>query len=701
MSTITSTGLGSGLDINTIVTAIVDAEKDPVTLKINTSTGKATAMISAYGLLNSELSLFKDSYEDLSRTSSFSAATASSSDSSILDATLGIGAATGSWEFEIKQRAQAQTIVTSSANSYSEASSEIGTGVITFEYGTYNDDGSFSINPDKALETLTIDTSNNSLDKMRDAINEGDYSVSASIINDGTNYRLVLTNKETGEASAMQMTVVDDDGDNSDASGLSVFTYSADIKHLDETVTAQDAKIVMDGIEITRSSNEITSVIEGVTLNINGATEVGETVSLTIDQDTSTVEEQLEAFVENYNNTITKMNSLTLDGGENGTDGALNGDSTVRNIQNQMRSILNTMVDHIDGPIHSFADLGFLTNRDGTLSIDTTLLINEDGSTSTHTRFSDAMANHMDSVADFFTASGGASDSLISFESNSGLTEPGSYDIEVTKLATQGQLTGIAHSAFPIVINANNDTFKLRLDGFLSEDITLSSQTYNSIEELTTELQSKINSDPNFVQNGLNVSIIEDAGVISIVSNSYGSSSTVAITEMENSSFATLLGLTMSGGGSTNITGEDAEGLIDGNVAYGDGQFLLSEKGDSTGIKVLINGGALGERGQVTYAEGMSSLMNNILDGIIDNNISSTDGDIGYSGSIIDGKIDSLYKQITIDDEKLESLTYKMDKLETRLYKQFNAMDIAVSNLSNIMEYLESALAALPGYTND
>ncbi|WP_022943083.1 flagellar filament capping protein FliD [Psychromonas hadalis] len=698
MSSITSTGLGSGLDINAIVTAIVGAEKDPALAKMIKSSGQATAMISAYGMLNSELSAFKSSYSELGRSSSFSAASASSSDSSILDAKLGIGAATGSWEFEVKQRAQAQTIVTSSANSYAEASSEIGTGVIKFEFGTYNDDGSFSINPDKAFETLTIDTSNNSLDKMRDAINEGDYSVSASIINDGTNYRLVLTNKETGEASAMQMTVVDDDGDNSDTSGLSAFTYSATVKHLDETATAQGAKIVMNGIEITRETNEISNVIEGVTLNINGE-EIGKKVTLTIKQDTSKVEEQLKAFVENYNSTITKMNSLTADGGVGGSSGALNGDSTVRNIQNQMRGILNTMVDHIDGPIHSFADLGFLTNRDGTLSIDTNILINEDGSASTHTRFSNAMANHMDSVADFFTASGGASDSLITFEGKSGLTKPGTYDIEVTKLATQGQLTGIAHSGFPMTINASNDTFKLRLDGFLSEDITLSSKTYTSIEELTTELQSKINSDPNFVKNGLNVSIIEDAGVISIVSNSYGSSSTVAITEMEDPSFAILLGLTMSGSGSTNTTGENAEGLIDGKVAYGDGQFLLSEKGDSTGIKVLINGGALGDRGQVTYAEGMSSLMNNILDGIIDKNISSTDGDIGYSGSTIDGKIDSLYKTITHNDEKQASLIYKMDKYEARLYKQFNAMDMAVSNLSNTMEYLKATLDALPGYT--
>ncbi|WP_166371148.1 flagellar filament capping protein FliD [Psychromonas sp. SA13A] len=679
MTSITSTGLGSGLDINSIVTAIVDAEKDPALASMTSAAAAATAAISAYGVLNSELSAFKDSYEDLSRSSTFSAATSSSSDSGILNATLGIGAATGSWSFEVEQQAKAQTIVSSSANSYTDSASEVGTGTISLSYGSYGTDGSFSINPDKAIETLTIDASNNSLGELRDAINEGDYSVSASIIDDGSNYRLVLTNKETGEENAMQLTVVDDDGDNSDATGLSALTYSADVKHMDQTSTAQDAKIIMNGIEITRSTNEISSVIEGVTLNIGGETEVGETVSLTITQDTSAVEEQINAFVENYNNTITQMNSLTAYGGESGSDGALNGDSTVRNIQNQMRAVLNTTVSHSGGVVQSFADLGMLTNLDGTLSLD------EDTLTA-------AMNNDMESIANFFTASGGASDSLIDFESKSTFTVPGTYDLEVTKLATQGVLTNSAPT-MPFTIDSSNDTFKIRLDGFLSNDIVLSAGTYNTMEEYTTELQSKINSDANFVENDLNMSILESAGVLSFTSNSYGSSSTVAITEVENAS----LGLTVGGG----INGEDVEGLIAGVIASGEGQYLLSNSGDSQGLKVQVNGGDLGDRGTVTYSQGMSSMFDDMLDGVIDSNISSSEGDTGTSGTTIDGKVDSLYKKIASLEEQEESLTYKMDKLETRLYTQFNAMDIAVSSLNNTMSYLESTLDALPGYSND
>ncbi|MDN2662881.1 flagellar filament capping protein FliD [Psychromonas sp. 14N.309.X.WAT.B.A12] len=685
MTSITSTGLGSGLDINNIVTAIVAAEKDPAAASILADTTEATEKISAFGTINSALSDFQDSFADLSRASTFSATSATSSDESILTTTLGLGAETGSWSFEVKQQAKAQTIASSPDKSYSEATSQVGTGIISLSYGTYNDDGSFSINPNKPVETLTIDAENNSLDKMRDTINEGDYSVSASLINDGNNYRLVLINKETGEENAMQLTVEDDDGINNDGTGLSAFTFTSDTKNMQQTSVAQNAIMVMDGIEISRPSNNITNVIEGVTLNIAGETEPNSKVSLTIVPDMSTVEEQIYAFVENYNGTIKQMNALSNYGADVRSNGILSGDSTVRNIKGQMRDILNTNISHLDGSVRSFADLGMLTNRDGTLALDAEKL-------------NKIMNTDMQSVADFFTASGGATDSYIDYESKGRSTVPGSYDIAVTKLASRGELTASSAISVPFSIDQDNDSFKMRLDGYLSGDIELASKTYDTIEEFTTELQSKINSDPNFVENNLNVSILENAGMISIVSNAYGSMSTVAITEIEDPSFfSSQLGLTVAGG----VAGENVEGLIDGKAASGRGQFLESTEGKSKGLKAEVTGGELGDRGKISYSQGISSMLNSMLDGIIDSNVSSSDGDIDVSGSTIDTKFDSLYKQIGSLQEEKESLTFRMENLEERLYSQFNAMDTAVSNLNSMKDYLKSALDALPGYTKE
>jgi len=696
MSSITSTGLGSGLDINSIVTAIVGAEKDPALAKMTQDAGEATAMISAYGLLNSELSSFKSSYKDLGYNSSFAAATSTSSDSSILDATLGFGAETGQWEFEVKQRAQAHTLVSAVDNAFTEVTDEVGEGIIKLTYGSYSGAGDtvFTADPDKAFETINISNTidpitgknNNSLEGLRDAINDKDsnYSVTASIINDGSNYRLILTSKETGEQSAVELTATDLAGDPIPAgTGLDRFTYSATAKNMTQTVAAQDAEIMMNNISITSATNEVSSVIEGVTLNLKGA-EVGKTVTLKIDSDTSKVEEQINAFLENYNSTIAKMNELTVFNGVGAAgNGVLNGDATIRNIQSMMRGVLNTSVDHISGSIHSFADLGMLTQRDGTLELDAAKL-------------ADALKNDLAGVADFFTATGAASDSQISFDSNDSSTKPGTYAVEVTQLATQGALAATAGPG--LVMDDTNNSFQIRVDGYESSSIDLKTGTpaYASIDELILDLQSKINSDSNLMSNGISVKIINDAGNLSISSNKYGSSSTVAFTTTD-ANFISNLGFT----GSSSITGLNVAGTIGGNAATGSGQYLLSDSGDSEGIKLLIEGGALGSRGNVTYAEGMTKVMNDLLDSVIDKNISESTGDVESSQGIIDGKIDSFYKKILALEEQEKSLTLRMDKYEARLYKEFNAMDMAVSNLNNTMSYLKSALDALPGYTRD
>jgi flagellar hook-associated protein 2 len=684
MPPITSTGLGTGLDINSIVNAIVDAEKDPIISKVTKESAKATAAISAYGLLNSDLSAFKSSYSDLGYDSTFAAAKASSTDSDILDAKLGIGAEIGTWEFEVKQRAQAQTLVSSTAN-FTKVSDQVGEGIISLRFGSYSSDGNtFNVNADKAIETITVNGENNSLEGLRNTINDGDYSVNASIINDGTNYRLVLTSKETGEKNSVEITSTDASGSTIPAgTGLDRFTYSATTKNIEQTSASQDAKIIMNGITITRGSNEIDSVIQGVTLNINGETEIGKKVSLTIDTDTSNVEEKIKAFVENYNATITKMNDLTKFNGAGQSNGILNGDSTIRNIQGMLRSVLNTPVDHIPGSIHSFADLGMLTNRDGTLELNAT-------------KFAEALKNDMAGIADFFTASGGSNDPFITFEGSNSLTKPGTYPVEVTQLATQASFIGSAVDSATPTVNADNDTFKIRLDGILSDDIVLSQGSYASISELANELQLQINSDKNLLENSISIQVIDDAGKLSFTSSKYGSESTIAFTEVDIN-FLADFGIDVLSGS----TGLDVEGLIDGKIASGFGQTLLSDNGDSTGIKLLIEGGSLGARSDVTFAEGMSFAMSKVLSGIIDINISGSTGDVGSSTTIIDGKLDSLYKGIAALEEKQKTAIYRADKLESRLFKEFNAMDIAVSNLNSTMEYLKSALDALPGYTRD
>lgn len=692
MPAITSTGLGSGLQVNDIVTAIIDAEKVPAQGKIDRDAVKATEQISAFGSINSALSTFKDSYKDLSKTSSYSAVNISSSDESVLTATAGLGAQTGVYDIEVKEKAQAQSLATAA---FSSPNDSMGTGTMTIRFGSY-ETGSFAVNADTTIQTITIDSSNNTLSTFRDAINADDSNgVTASIINDGSGYRLVMTSENTGEEHAMEITVSDDDGDDTDnSSGISQLIYNDANKNVTETVAAKDAEIVMNGLTITRDSNEIDSVITGVTIKLLD-TKPGENIRLNINKDTSTVENEIRAFVENYNALTVQLNEFSKVDSSNGETGVLVGDATVRSIENQLRGLLNNRLEHLPGSIKSFANLGIFTNRDGTLEINET--------NSALPKFSEVIKDNIADVADFFTATGSATDSQVNFTSSNSLTQPGTYTVEVSQLATKGALTGLSVNNLDINSANENDTFKVRIDGILSNDIVIANKLYNSVADLATELQSKINSDSTLLDKGVSVIVTEDAGKLKIESSKYGASSSVAFTEVDTN-FLSDLGIDVQQG----IMGVNVAGKIDGVDAFADGQFLLSESGDSSGIKLEITGGSLGDRGTVSFSEGTTVLMNDLLIGMIDTQITNASGDVyssnienGPVSTLIDAKTDSLYKKLEQLDRQDADLTLKMDAYEARLFKQFNAMDSAVAALNGTMGSLDSMLDQLPGYTRE
>ena len=690
MAAITSTGLGSGLEVNNIVNAIVDAEKVPVQSKIDRDNALATAQISAFGSINSALSTFKDSYKDLSKTSTFSAVSINSSDDTVLTATAGIGAQTGVFDIEVTEKAQAQSLATAA---FSSANETLGTGTLTIRFGSY-EGANFAVNADTTIQNITIDSTNNTLSSFRDSLNaDATNGLSASIINDGSGYRLVMTSDKTGENFAMEIVASDDDGDNTDnTSGISRLIYNDTTKNATQTVAANDAEIILNGITITRDSNTIDSVITGVTLELQD-TKPGSNIRLNINSDTSTVESQIKAFVSSYNTLIARLNEFSKVDGDNGDKGVLVGDATVRGIETQLRDVLNNRLAHLPGSIKSFANLGIFTNRDGTLEI------NE--SNSALPKFSEVVKNNIADIADFFTATGTTTDSQINFVSSNSLTEPGTYAVEVTQLATRASLTGLLVNN--LTIGATNDTFKVRIDGVLSTDIVLANQPYLSLSELLAEMQSKINSDSTLLDKGISVILTEDAGKIKIESSQYGASSTVAFTEV-GATFLADLGIDVQQG----TTGIDAAGTIDGVAAFGDGQFLLSESGTSAGIKIEILGGIIGSRGSVTFSEGSTKIMNDLLLSMIDDQISSSSGDVNSSNvdgappsTLLDAKTDALYKKIEQLDRQEDDLKLRMDRYEARLFKQFNAMDRAVAALNATLGGLTSMLDQLPGYSRE
>lgn len=431
--TITFNGIGSGLDIDAIVGAIVDAERAPTEGRLNRLESNVTEELSAVGQLNSALTAFLDAVDDLSDESLFRGRSVSIGDRSLISATADESAQAGSYQIQIEQIATAQKIATQAV---ATAGTEVGTGTLNIYLGSE----SFSID---------IDENNNTLQQIRTAINESENNlgVTASIINDETGARLVLTSNETGLDNTISLTVNDNDGDNRDASvGLSQLVYDpTDIETTGdggvvqdgrELDSAQNAIAYIDGLRITGSNNTFENAIEGVTFNLLDAQDAddfasGDTINLTVGNDTASARGAIENFVNVYNSFLDVVEQLTVvvvnDGNTGNVTGALTGDSTVRGLLSNIRSQFSTGVSDNPQGLQFLVNIGVSTDQEGRLTID-------------NTRLNNAFSTDFDAIANLFSGDNGLSNRLS--ESLDGYT--GSSGIlQLRRDSLQNTLNGI------------------------------------------------------------------------------------------------------------------------------------------------------------------------------------------------------------------------------------------------------------------
>lgn len=333
MATITNLGVGSGLNLSDILDSLSTAEKASLT-PISTQQSAYTAKLSAYGTLSSALTTFQTANTALNSADLFSATTATSSSSAFSATTSGTVVA-GKYNVAVTQLAQAQTLTsavqTSNTTALGDSSATSRTLTIKLADGSSKD--------------ISLTTDQTSLTGMRDAINGASAGVSASIIKvaDGS-YRLSLTSSKTGEANAVSSISVTGDDTLNNIVGFDSTKTDAD-NPMDVSVAAQDAKLTVNNVEITNSSNTISDALEGITLNLNDTTTGNQT--LTVAQDTSKATTAISNFVTAYNTLLDQFNSLTkytaVDVGsdtQDSSNGALVGDSTLRGIQTQIKSML-------------------------------------------------------------------------------------------------------------------------------------------------------------------------------------------------------------------------------------------------------------------------------------------------------------------------------------------------------------------------
>lgn len=669
MAGISVSGIGSGLDIASLVDQLVAAERTPVETRLNTKEATVQAQLSAYGMLKSALSSFQSTVSGLADASAFQGLKATSSDSSVVAVSASSSAITGDYSVEVFTLAAAQAVA---SKAFTDTSTVVGTGSLTFQFGTYDSGGNtFTANADKSIQV--VDITDGSLVGIRDAVNNADIGVSASIVNDGSGYLLVFQSDDSGTANSLKVTVSDStDSNNTDDAGLSQLAYdptgsAGSGKNMSETVAAADATFKVNGVSVTSSSNQVTSVIEGVTLTLKD-TNIGAPLSVSVARDTSGITSSVQSFVSSYNDMIKTINSLTSYDAASGSAGILLGDSITRNVTSQIRTLLSSAVSGLTGNYTSLASIGITTEASGTLTLDTTKL-------------STAMSSDYSVVGKLFSSIGTTDDSLVTYVDSTSSSTIGTYAVNVTQLATQATITGAATSGFPLTVDANNDTFVIKVDGTQSGTISLTQQSYASGAELAVELQSRINGDSTLKNAGVSVSVSYVTDHFEISSSTYGSDSTIEIISVDTNT-ATSLGLSAGAG----TDGVDVAGTIGGVTATGSGQ-ILTGNGDAAGIRLQIEGTTTGSRGSVVFSRGVADQINTLLEEYL------------ASDSTIAARTDGLNNRLDDISEQRDRLEIRMAIIEQRYTTQFTALDTLLGQLQSTSTYLAQQLAALPGTT--
>ena len=525
MTSITSTGLGSGLDIKTLVSSLVSAEQTPATKRLDTQEAKLTTQISSYGNIKSAMSTFQSSLTALTNLNTFQKLTATSSDIATVTATASSNADPASYNLEVKQLAKSQTLATSALPF---ATSTVGTGTLTIKFGTTTYDPltdiytGFTQGGNQGALTLTIDPSNNTLAGISSAINKANAGVTAAVITDNTGSRLVLNSTQTGANNSMEISVADTDGINTDTSGLSALAFNADATNMTQHQTAQDAKLAINGLDILSSSNTVNTAIKGLALNLQQA-QPGKIVTVGISQNNDDITTAVNAFVKGYNDLITIVNPLTTYDATAQKGGLLQGDATLGGAMARLRSSLGNIVGGLNGAARSLADIGITTQKDGTLALDST-------------RLSSQLASNRSGVTSVFAVLGRPSNGNVSFSSSTTDTKAGQYAIDITQEATQSVLNGAVLAS--LTVGVGNDTFAIKVDGAQSGTISLTQKTYANYAELATEIQSRINGDTALTAKGVSVDVTYDTSNNLVLMSR--TSSQVEITDNTTTIFPTV-----------------------------------------------------------------------------------------------------------------------------------------------------------------
>jgi flagellar hook-associated protein 2 len=362
-----SLSAGSGVDIKALAQSLVDAEKTPRVDALQAKIDKSTAKISGYGAVSFSLGEIKSAFEKLKDVSDFSSISSSNTQPSAFGVSADATATTGSYDVTVTTVATAQR---SASPAYAASSTSLNNGA-AFSLDLSIDGG--------AAQTISIAAGSDTPAGMVVAINEADLGVTAQLINTGNGYKVVVTGT-TGVDQNFTLT----------PSGLDAST-SLSTSEFDTTLqSAVDAAFTVNGLSMTRSSNTITDVVDGVTLNLYTATSGSARVDLS--RDTSAIKANIQGLVAAYNDFGDTLDILGDRASEVETyGGALAGESFLYTVRSQVRAMVTATSDSAGDNIQAFRDIGVSFDRYGNMTFD-------------EATFDTAISSHFDEVVTMLTA---------------------------------------------------------------------------------------------------------------------------------------------------------------------------------------------------------------------------------------------------------------------------------------------------------
>ncbi|MEL5847830.1 MAG: flagellar filament capping protein FliD [Candidatus Igneacidithiobacillus chanchocoensis] len=627
-------GLVSGIDVQSLISNLSAAYQAPITLLQNQESTQQTTL-SAWGTLQNSLSSLQSALGSLQSIGSTNNRTATVANSSLATATASANAQQGSYNLSNIVLAQAQSVY---SQNIASTSSGIGTGTLQIQIGS------------GATQNVVINSNNDSLDGIAQAINEANVGVNAGVIYDGSGYRLTLTGTNTGANQSFSVSV---SGATGSLGSLSYSSGSSGGMTLSQA--AQDAGVSINGLPVTSSSNTISGAIPGVSLNLLQASSGSTT--LQISASNSGFVTTVQSFVSAFNKTMGTINQLTAYNAQAGSGGPLLGNAAVNGLRTQLLNLIsNPGVGLSSGASYnSLGSVGLGLSSSGTISLNTGTL-----QTALNADYQD--------VVGLFGQAGQSSNSSVQYVGASGSTQAGVYAVNISQAASQATVT--AASAFPSGGLAQSESLTFASG---SQSVVVSLSSGSSLAAVVNTINATLQ------QSGMTgITANNDNGVLQLQSTQYGSAQAFTVSSNVAS------GGTGIGTSTLAASGTDVMGTVNGQATSGVGQNLtVTGPGNALGLQLKILGTSTGNLGTVSLSQGLYQQMNSLLNQALN----SQNGFISAAQNGINSTISGLNAQIATLQQSASNQT-------ALLTQQFAAMQSQLASLQSTGQYLNAFYAA-------